>query len=138
MAAPSILVVDDNPANVKLAFFVLNARGFDVRTASNAEEAMAEITTRPPTLVLMDLQMPGTDGLTLTRLLKADPSTRGLIIIAFTAYAMEGDVRRRSTPVVMATSPSPSTRASSPTRWPAFCERRAEQPSLYGARSCSS
>ena len=94
MAAPSILVVDDNPANVKLAFFVLNARGFDVRTASNAEEAMAEITTRPPTLVLMDLQMPGTDGLTLTRLLKADPSTRGLIIIAFTAYAMQGDAEK--------------------------------------------
>ena len=94
MAAQSILVVDDNPANVKLAFFVLNARGFDVRTASNAEEAMAEITTRPPTLVLMDLQMPGTDGLTLTRLLKADPSTRDLIIIAFTAYAMGGDAQK--------------------------------------------
>ena len=94
MAAPSILVVDDNPANVKLASFVLKARGFDVRSASNAEEAMAEITSRPPTLVLMDIQMPGTDGLTLTRLLKADPSTRELIIIAFTAYAMAGDAEK--------------------------------------------
>lgn len=94
MASQSILVVDDNPANVKLAAFVLKARGFDVRTACGAEEAMAEITSRPPMLVLMDLQMPGTDGLTLTRLLKADPQTRDLIIIAFTAYAMEGDAQK--------------------------------------------
>lgn len=94
MPSRSILVVDDNAANVKLAAFVLEVRGFDVRTACNAEEAMVEITSRPPTLVLMDLQMPGTDGLTLTRLLKADPQTRDILIIAFTAYAMEGDARK--------------------------------------------
>lgn len=94
MAGERILVVDDNPANVKLAAFVLKARGYEVRVAANAEKAMEEITTHPPKLVLMDLQMPGTDGLTLTRLLKTDPRTRELIIIAFTAYAMEGDSQK--------------------------------------------
>ena len=91
MAGERILVVDDNPSNVKLATFVLKTRGFEVRQAINAEEAMAEITSAPPRLILMDVQLPGTDGLTLTRLLKADPQTRGIIVIAFTAYAMQGD-----------------------------------------------
>ncbi len=91
MAGERILVVDDNPSNVKLATFVLKARGFEVRQALNAEEAMAEITSVPPRLILMDVQLPGTDGLTLTRLLKADPQTKEIIIIAFTAYAMQGD-----------------------------------------------
>ena len=91
MAGERILVVDDNPSNVKLATFVLRARGYEVRQAINAEQAMAEITTRPPRLILMDIQLPGTDGLTLTRLLKGDPRTSEIIIIAFTAYAMQGD-----------------------------------------------
>lgn len=94
MAGERILVVDDNPTNVKLASFVLESKGYEVRVATNAEEAMAQITSRPPRLVLMDIQMPGTDGLTLTRLLKADPQTRAIVIIAFTAYAMEGDSQR--------------------------------------------
>jgi two-component system, cell cycle response regulator DivK len=94
MAGERILVVDDNAANVKLASFVLKARGYEVRVASNAEEAMEEITGHRPKLILMDVQMPGTDGLTLTRLLKAAPETKDLIIVAFTAYAMEGDAQR--------------------------------------------
>lgn len=87
-------MVDDNPSNVKLATFVLQARGFEVRQAINAEQAMVELTTFPPQLILMDVQLPGTDGLTLTRLLKADPRTSGMVIIAFTAYAMQGDKQK--------------------------------------------
>lgn len=94
MAGERILVVDDNPANVKLVAFVLGAKGFEVRTARNAEEAVVELATHPPRLVLMDIQLPGTDGLTLTRRLRAEPQTRSLLIVAFTAYAMQGDEAR--------------------------------------------
>lgn len=91
MAGERILVVDDNPGNVKLARFVLRLRGFEVRVATDAAAALEEIAAHPPRLVLMDVQMPGVDGLTLTRQLKADPATRGIVIVAFTAYAMQGD-----------------------------------------------
>lgn len=94
MAGERILVVDDNPANVKLVAFVLGAKGFEVRTARDADEAVTEIATHPPRLVLMDIQLPGTDGLTLTRRLRAEPQTRSLLIVAFTAYAMQGDEAR--------------------------------------------
>lgn len=86
-----ILVVDDNAANVKLARFVLEKRGFEVRVATDAEEAQKEIAANPPRLILMDVQLPGTDGLTLTRQLKADPRTKDIVIVAFTAFAMESD-----------------------------------------------
>jgi CheY-like chemotaxis protein len=87
----TILVVDDNPANLKLISFLLTTNGHVVRTASNADEAMSAIAEVLPALILMDVQLPGMDGLTLTRRLKADPRTRGCIIVAFTAYAMMGD-----------------------------------------------
>lgn len=91
MAVHSILIVDDNPANLKLAAFLLNARGYAVRTAANADEALAAVGEAVPELILMDLQLPGMDGLTLTRRLKADPRTRATVIVALTAYAMKGD-----------------------------------------------
>jgi CheY-like chemotaxis protein len=91
LADKPILIVDDNPANMKLAAFVLQSRGFTVRTASNAKEALVEIASFPPRLVLMDIQLPDIDGLELTRRLKAEPATRGIIIVAVTAYAMAGD-----------------------------------------------
>lgn len=91
MAGERILVIDDNPANVKLVAFVLRAHGFEVSSAQSAPQALAAIAAQAPQLVLMDVQLPGTDGLTLTRQLRADPSTRSLLIIAFTAYAMRGD-----------------------------------------------
>lgn len=90
----SILVVDDNPTNLKLASFVLTSRGFDVRTARNADEAMTAIRERKPRLVLMDIQLPDVDGLTLTRRIKADEETREVIVVALTAYAMRGDEER--------------------------------------------
>lgn len=94
MANESILIVDDNPQNVKLVSFLLSARGYAVRTAGTADEALAVLEQEVPRLILMDLQLPGMDGLTLTRKLKADPRTRDTVIVAFTAYAMKGDEAR--------------------------------------------
>jgi len=73
MAAPCVLVVDDNPLNVELVQFLLGSGGFDVQVAGDAVQALAQIAQAPPALILMDVQLPGTDGLELTRRLKADP-----------------------------------------------------------------
>jgi two-component system, cell cycle response regulator DivK len=89
--APRVLVVDDNPLNVELARAVLAADGFEVDAAADAAEAAQRIHLFRPALVLMDVQLPGVDGLTLTRQIKADPATRGIVVLAFTAYAMKGD-----------------------------------------------
>lgn len=91
MVSQYILVVDDNPANAKLVSFLLTAKGYAVRIAGNADEALAAMEQRLPALILMDIQLPGTDGLTLARRIKADPRTRETFIVAFTAYAMKGD-----------------------------------------------
>jgi CheY-like chemotaxis protein len=89
--AARVLVVDDNPTNLKLVTYDVEAAGFEVRTAADAEAALAEVEQHRPDVILMDLQLPGIDGLELTRRLKADPATRTISIIAVTAYAMKGD-----------------------------------------------
>ena len=94
MSDAIILVVDDNPVNLKLVRVLLKSDGYDVRTAVDAEEALELIASASPRLILMDLQLPGMDGLELTRRLKADPATRGIIIVAMTAYAMKGDEQK--------------------------------------------
>jgi CheY-like chemotaxis protein len=86
-----ILVVDDNPTNLKLASDLLEMEGYEVDRAYDAEQALEVIQRQPPDLILMDIAMPGMDGLTLTRQLKADPATRHICIVALTAYAMKGD-----------------------------------------------
>jgi CheY-like chemotaxis protein len=86
-----VLIVDDNPTNLKLVAYLVRAHGFDVDTAVDAETALAAIRVNPPRVILMDLQLPGVDGLELTRRLKADPATADIAIIAVTAYAMKGD-----------------------------------------------
>ena len=86
-----ILIVDDNATNLKLVAYLVKANGFDVDTAGDAETALEKIGTRKPDLILMDLQLPGIDGLELTRRLKSDPETRTVPIVAVTAYAMKGD-----------------------------------------------
>jgi CheY-like chemotaxis protein len=91
VAGEPILIVDDNPTNLKLARVVLAAEGYEVRVAVDAEEALAMLDGFHPRLILMDLQLPGMDGLTLTRLLKGDPATSDVAILALTAYAMKGD-----------------------------------------------
>jgi len=90
----TILVVDDNPLNIKLAVSVLEAEGFSVASAASAEEALVAIETRMPQLVLMDIGLRGMDGLTLTRHLRSNTRHAGLRIIAFTALAMKGDDQR--------------------------------------------
>jgi len=89
-----VLVVDDNPQNLKLARLVLEGEGFDVRTASDAGEALALLAHFTPHVILMDLQLPGMDGFELTRHVKASVATRGALVIALTAYAMKGDEAR--------------------------------------------
>lgn len=94
MSAPKVLVVDDNPTNLKLIAYLLQAKGYDVQTATDAESALESLHAVRPALILMDLQLPGMDGLELTRRLKADPATRDIVVIAVTAYAMKGDEER--------------------------------------------
>lgn len=89
-----ILIVDDNALNTRLIQHILTSRGFEVRTASDAPEALALLESYHPRLILMDVQLPGMDGLALTRLLKADPRTSDIQILAVTASAMAGDERR--------------------------------------------
>jgi CheY-like chemotaxis protein len=94
MPHEEILIVDDNPQNLKLARVVLEHAGYSVRTAQDAEEALRMLQRSKPHLILMDVQLPGLDGLSLTRRLKADPAYRDTVIIALTAYAMKTDEER--------------------------------------------
>jgi two-component system, cell cycle response regulator DivK len=94
MPGEPILIVDDHPTNLKLARVLLAAEGYDVRTAEDAAQALAVVGEFRPRLILMDIQLPGVDGLQLTRRLKADPATQDIVIIALTAYAMKGDAER--------------------------------------------
>jgi CheY-like chemotaxis protein len=91
MAGERILIVDDNATNLKLVAYLLRANGYQVDTALDAESAIEAIGVSRPDLILMDIQLPGIDGLELTRRLKADPVTRDIVIVAVTAYAMKGD-----------------------------------------------
>jgi two-component system cell cycle response regulator DivK len=86
-----ILVVEDNPANQLLVEAILLGRGYLVRYASSATEAVTSIADERPDLILMDIQLPGQDGLSLTRQLKADPATASIRIVAVSAHAMVGD-----------------------------------------------
>lgn len=94
MTGEPILIVDDNPSNMKLLSFLLANRGYDVETAANADQALEVLRNFGPRLILMDLQMPGVDGFQLARRLKTDPRWRDIMLIAVTAYAMKGDERR--------------------------------------------
>jgi CheY-like chemotaxis protein len=86
-----ILVVEDNPANQMLVEAILLGRGYVVRYASSAPEALTSIEEALPDLILMDIQLPGQDGLSLTRQLKADPAKASIRIVAVSAHAMLGD-----------------------------------------------
>jgi len=89
-----ILVVDDNEGGLLLASAVLQREGFRVDSAGSAEEVLERLSMRAPDLILMDVQLPGQDGLSLTRQLKADPATASIPVIAVTAQAMVGDRER--------------------------------------------
>jgi len=94
MTRDVILIVDDNQINQKLVAYLMTNHGYDVETAGAAESALEKIRARRPDVILMDIQLPGIDGLELTSRLKKDPATRDIIIVAVTAYAMKGDQDR--------------------------------------------
>ena len=94
MRRPSVLVVEDQKDNLRLIDVVLRSAGYDVRLASDADAALTELRRRRPSMLLMDLQLPGMDGLELTRLIKGDPATGDIPIVAYTAYAMPGDAEQ--------------------------------------------
>ena len=94
MAAEHILIVEDNPMNMELAHDLLEARGYRVSQATTAQEALDILRRVTPDLVLMDVQLPGMDGLTATRIVRNDPALSNLIIIALTAHAMKGDEQK--------------------------------------------
>ena len=90
MAGESIIVVDDAPVNLKLAAAVLRAEGFRVQLASNAEQALMMLRSTLPALMLVDIQLPGMDGLELTRQIRQDPRTREVGVVALTAHVRVG------------------------------------------------
>jgi two-component system cell cycle response regulator DivK len=89
-----VLIVEDNPANMKLAVFLLQSVGHTVLSATDAEAGLTLARGEEPNLILMDIQLPGMDGLEATVLLKQDDATRAIPVIALTALAMKGDEER--------------------------------------------
>jgi two-component system cell cycle response regulator DivK len=89
-----VLIVEDNPANMTLAIFLLESAGHTVIHATDAEAGLTLARNEQPHLVLMDIQLPGMDGLEATRLLKGEDATRTIPVIALTALAMKGDEER--------------------------------------------
>ena len=87
----SILIIEDNPANMKLASLLLRNAGHKVLSAIDAEAGLLLARAEPPDLILMDIQLPGMDGLAATALLKQDPLTADIPVIALTAMAMKAD-----------------------------------------------
>ena len=90
----TVLVVEDNELNMKLFNDLLETQGYRVLQVDNGDEAMAMVRAHRPDLVLMDIQLPGQSGLEVTKLLKADPETKAIPVIAVTAFAMRTDEER--------------------------------------------
>ncbi|MGD0615618.1 MAG: response regulator [Verrucomicrobiota bacterium] len=91
MTGNTILVIEDNLLNLELATDLLEVNGFVVYSAQTAEEGLRMARELLPDLVLMDFSLPGMDGLSAAKNLKADPATRHLTVVGLTAHAMRGD-----------------------------------------------
>jgi len=89
-----VLIIEDNPANMKLAVFLLKSAGHSVLSATDAEAGLTLAREEQPDLIMMDIQLPGMDGLQATGVLKGDPVTRAIPVVALTALAMKGDEER--------------------------------------------
>ena len=87
----TILIVDDNADNLAVAQVLLEGEGFDVRAVEDAEQALEALADFVPGLILMDIQLPGMDGLELTRRLRLDSRFHAVPIVALSAYAMKSD-----------------------------------------------
>lgn len=94
MAGESILIIDDTPVNLKLTRILLVNEGYEVRTAPDAEQALAMLDSFRPVLMLVDIQLPGMDGLEFTRRVKANPRLKDIVVVALTAFAMKGDEQK--------------------------------------------
>lgn len=94
MAGESILIIEDNPVNMELASVILETAGFRILQAESAEDGIALAKSESPAIILMDINLPGMDGLEATRALKGDPATSSIPIVALTALAMKGDRER--------------------------------------------
>jgi two-component system cell cycle response regulator DivK len=94
MSGERVLVVEDNEKNRKLVRDVLQFHGYEVLVAGTAVEGIALARTEQPSLILLDIQLPDLDGMAALRLLRAEPETAGIPIVAVTAYAMSGDRER--------------------------------------------
>jgi two-component system cell cycle response regulator DivK len=94
MAGEPILIVDDTPVNLKLTRILLVNEGYTVLTAASAEEALELLSSYHPRLILADIQLPGIDGLEMTRRIKKDERTRDIAVVALTAFAMKGDEQK--------------------------------------------
>ena len=94
MSDKNVMVVEDNEKNRKLMRVVLKAKGYNIIEASTGEEALNLLKNQKPDIILMDIQLPGIDGLTLIKQIKASVVTKDIPIIAVTAYAMKGDEQK--------------------------------------------
>lgn len=94
MAGKVILIVEDDPVSLKLVRDVLQANGYETEEATSGEEAVARAAETKPGLIVMDIRLPGIDGLEATRRLRSDPSTAAIPIVAVTAHAMPEDEAR--------------------------------------------
>ena len=87
----TILIIEDNPANMKLATLLVHSLGHAVLSAADAETGLTVARSALPDLILMDVQLPGMDGLAATAVLKGDDATSRIPVIALTAMAMKDD-----------------------------------------------
>ena len=94
MSDKNVMVVEDNEKNRKLMRVILKAKGFNVIEATTGEEALGILKNQKPDIILRDIQLPGVDGLTLTKQIKADATCSAIPIIAVTAHAMKGDEQK--------------------------------------------
>ena len=91
MEKKTILVIEDNELNMKLVKSLLKMGNYETVEAPDAETGMKLLHEKKPDLILMDIQLPGMDGLTATRIIKNDPDMKDIPVVAFTSFAMEGD-----------------------------------------------
>ena len=132
MPGEQILVIDDNLTNLKLLELLLRSEGYVMLAAQDAEQAELVLTHLSPALILMDLQLPGVDGLTLTRRLKADPRTSAIPIVAVTSSSLAEDEGRAAAAGCAAYVTKPIDTRSLPKLIAAHLAPRATRPTDEG------
>lgn len=127
----TILIVDDNPIVLRMLRDLLRASGFRVHAASNAQQCDAVLRTVLPDAIVLDMQLPETDGFTLAQRLKSDPRTRPIPILAVTSFAMKGDEERARAAGCDAYFSKPIDTRTFPEAVASYCETAAgKNPSL--------